>query len=109
MQLHARKASTESSNDGNNYGHAQDFAGRNRQPSVLIKDDNFLSKEGRLIDWVAGLLQEHIKRVVARRQATQKHHNQIMSVVVKLTKRTVTPDLDVDKFKTSNLVSQLHD
>jgi hypothetical protein len=148
-----------------------------------IQDEDREAKEDRRIDWIAGLLEEHIKRVVARRNAAHKHYNQTTAVyrpnegqipldevaykivltnfdmkvamkenhasmvvispeinsqlssyvadiasiyrlnpfhnfehachvtvsVSKLLKRIVTPELDVENFKSTDLASQLHD
>jgi hypothetical protein len=41
------------------------------------KEDDILAKEGRLIAWVTSLLEENIKRVVARRDASQKDQSHV--------------------------------
>jgi hypothetical protein len=153
-------------------------------PDKTAQSNIFDSKEDRLVDWIVGVLEENIKKVVARRQAMPKQHshakatyepsagkipldeaqdkitlfkfdvkaamkeshfstielsdevtsqlrNYVVEIssthsranpfhnfehachvtmsVVKLLKRIATPDIDVDKYKKSDLVEKLHD
>jgi class 3 adenylate cyclase len=145
------------------------------------KNGALLEKEGRRIDWVAGLFEEHLKKVIATRPATNKQQKKSMAIyepvagkipldevtdtvtltefdekkakivsgsiiladevvhqirdyvaaiadmyrnnpfhsfdhachvtmsVVKLLKRVVTPEIDVNDYEYSDLASKLHD
>jgi hypothetical protein len=73
MQLHTKRESTTTSSS---------TIDPDERPEVHkeIEEDDLEAKENRGIDWMAGLLEEHITSVVARRNATSKHFNQSTAV-----------------------------